>query len=102
VRIIGGKSRRTYTWEEEGEWRKIAELQAAESDAADAEARRKASVKRRAVRAEQERQMRENTQKRQGTDGEWSDFGSRILADVDAYEAEIVAKKTKHRETMRK
>lgn len=101
IRIIGGRTRRTYTWEEEGEWRRMAELQAAESDAAEAEKRRQATLRKCAVRQEQERQMRDNAARRAGTDGEWSDYGSRVLADVDAYQAELKAKAERHRETMR-
>ncbi|KAA0161204.1 hypothetical protein FNF28_05153 [Cafeteria roenbergensis] len=88
VRIIASKQRRTYTWEEEGRWREISELQARKAEAEEKAKWARKAAEKRATRREQERQMVENARRKEESKSEWSGMGDRVARDVSAYEQE--------------
>lgn len=88
VRIIASKQRRTYTWEEEGRWREISEMQARKAEAEEKAKWARKAVEKRETRREQERQMVENARRKEESKNEWSGMGDRVARDVSAFEQE--------------
>ena len=82
--IIGGKMKHTYTWEEEGRWREIAEFQQQQSEKEYQEKQRRQREKlleERRILAEQVKELNERRAKERD---DWETFGRSVInADTD-------------------